>query len=114
MHELSIALSILEMAAEELERHGGVRIRGIHVRLGPLAGVVKEALASAYELARDVESLGDAQLVIEEVPIVAHCPNCRTNQPVVAIDRLCCAECGSPTHEIISGRELEVFALEIE
>jgi hydrogenase nickel incorporation protein HypA/HybF len=114
MHELSIALSILDMAAEEAQRHGGARIRGIHLRLGPLAGVVKEALVSAYELARDAEDLGDAALIIEDVPILAHCPSCGTDRPVVAINRLWCSACGTPTSDIVSGRELEVFALEIE
>jgi hydrogenase nickel incorporation protein HypA/HybF len=114
MHELSIALSILDMAAEEAQRHGGGRICAIHLRLGPLAGVVKEALVSAYELARDAESMGNAALVIEEMPIVARCPTCRANRPVVAVDQLCCAECGTPTGDLVSGRELEVVALEIE
>ncbi len=114
MHELSIALSILEMADEEAQRHGGGRIRGIHLRLGPLAGVVKEALLSAYELARDAESFSDAPLVIEEMPIVARCPTCRADRPVVAVDQLCCVECGTPAADIVSGRELEVVALEIE
>jgi hydrogenase nickel incorporation protein HypA/HybF len=114
MHELSIALSILDMAAEEAQRHGGARVRGIYLRLGPLAGVVKEALMSAYELARDAESFGDATLVIEEVPIVARCSSCRADRAVVAIDQICCATCGTPTPDIVSGRELEVFALEIE
>jgi len=114
MHELSIALSILETAADEARRHGGGRIRAIHLRLGPLAGVIKEALVSAFDLARDTEAQGDATLLIEEVPIVARCPKCRTDRPVVAIDQLCCVECGTPTPDLVSGRELEVFALEIE
>jgi hydrogenase nickel incorporation protein HypA/HybF len=114
MHELSIAMNILEMAAEEAERHGGGTIRGIHLRLGPLSGVAKEALISAYELARDAESFGDAPLVIEEVPIVARCPHCVADRPVVAIDQMRCAECGAALADIISGRELEVVALEIE
>jgi hydrogenase nickel incorporation protein HypA/HybF len=114
MHELSIALSILDLAAEEAQRHGVARIRGIHLRLGPLAGVVKEALLSAYELARDAESFGDAALIIEEVPILARCPSCLMDRPVVAIDQLCSIECGTPTPDIVSGRELEVVALEIE
>ena len=42
MHELSIALAILDAASEEAERHGGGVISAIHVRLGPLAGVIKE------------------------------------------------------------------------
>ncbi len=114
MHELSIALSILDVAAEEASRHGGGRIRGIHLRLGPLAGVVKDALVAAYDLARDAEFFGDAKLIIEEVPIVARCPSCRKEQPVVAVDRLCCVECGTPTPDIVRGRELDIVALEIE
>ncbi len=114
MHELSIALSILDMAAEEAQRHGGVRIRAVHLRLGPLAGVVKEALLSAFELAREAESFGDAALIIEDMPIVARCSSCNAERRVVAIDQLCCVECGTPTPDIVSGRELEVVALEIE
>jgi hydrogenase nickel incorporation protein HypA/HybF len=114
MHELSIALSILDQAAEEAQRHGAARIRAIHLRLGPLAGVVKEALLSAYELARDAETFGDAKLMIEEVPIVAHCPKCEKDQSVAAVDWLCCIVCGTPTPDIVRGRELELVALEIE
>src|SRR5258708_7212238 len=114
MHELSIALSILDLAAEEAQRHGGVRIRGIHLRLGPLAGVVREALLSAFDLARDAESFGDAALIIEDMPIVARCPTCAIDRPVVAVDHLCCIDCGTPTPDIVSGRELELVALEIE
>ena len=67
MHELSIALSILDFAAEEAERRGG-RVVAVHLRLGPLSGVVKEALLSAYELAREGTPLAAAALVVEEVP----------------------------------------------
>ena len=59
MHELSIALSILDLAAEEAERHGG-RVAAVHLRLGPLAGVVKDALVSAYDLAREGTPLARA------------------------------------------------------
>jgi hydrogenase nickel incorporation protein HypA/HybF len=113
MHELSIALCIVDIAAEEMQRHGGARLHAIHLRLGPLAGVVKEALLSAYEMAREMESLGDAALIIENVPIVGRCPNCG-ERPVVAVDRLCCTECGTPTPHLVSGRDLEIVALEIE
>jgi hydrogenase nickel incorporation protein HypA/HybF len=114
MHELSIALSILELVAEEQRRHGGGRVHAIHLRLGPLAGVVKEALLSAFELARESESADAATLIIEDVPIAAHCPLCQGERAVVAIDHLRCAECGTPTPQIVHGRELEVVALEME
>jgi hydrogenase nickel incorporation protein HypA/HybF len=111
MHELSIALSLIEMAEEEAEKRG-VGVAAVHMRLGPLSGVVKEALLSAYELAREGTSLASAALVIQDVPLTVACPACDGVRPAVSIQQLCCAECGTPAPEVVSGREMEVVALE--
>jgi len=114
MHELSIALSILDVAAEEAERQGGGRVAAIHLRLGPLSGVVKDALRSAYELARESSLVDGAELVIEEVPLVTYCPACAAERALASAQQLCCPVCGNPTPEVVRGRELEIVALEIE
>ena len=111
MHELSIALAILDLAAEEAGRRGG-RVVAVHLRLGPLSGVVKEALVSAYDLAREATPSA-AALVVEEVPVVAWCPACAAERRP-AFPELCCPACGTPTPDVRAGRELEVVALEIE
>jgi hydrogenase nickel incorporation protein HypA/HybF len=69
MHELSIAMSIVEMAEEEAQRHGS-RVSAVHLKLGALSGVVKEALLSSFEMACFDTPLAGSCLVIEEVPIV--------------------------------------------
>jgi hydrogenase nickel incorporation protein HypA/HybF len=66
MHELSIAMSILDAAEEEAQRHDGTVV-GIHVRIGKLSGIVPSALTSAYELAREHTALADCRLVIDNV-----------------------------------------------
>jgi hydrogenase nickel incorporation protein HypA/HybF len=113
MHELSIALSILDVAAEEGERHGG-RVAAVHLRLGPLSGVVQEALVSAFDLARTDTPLAKADLIVEPVPVVAYCPKCAGEQQLTAMPELVCPVCGTPTPTIVRGRELEVVALELE
>jgi len=113
MHELSIALSILDMAQEEAERRGGVRVEAIHLKLGPLSGVVKEALLSAYDLARERTSLEYCRLVIEEIPILVYCEQCRDQRQVHSMQSFCCSECESPVSEILQGKELQVYALEL-
>ncbi len=113
MHELSIALGILDVATEEAERQGG-RVMAVHLKLGPLAGVVKEALLSAYDLAREGTPLARAALVIDEVPVVAYCTPCNAERTPASIQQLCCPVCGTPMPQVLRGRELEVFALEIE
>lgn len=114
MHELSIALSILDAAAEEAAKHPGASVRAVHLKLGPLAGVVKQALLSAFAMARAESSIPCAELIIEEVPILIHCPRCRADRPVISIQEFACAACGTPTAQVTQGRELEVVGLEIE
>ena len=113
MHELSIAISLIEVAAEELQRQGACRAQAVHLRLGPLSGVVKEALLSAYELACEHTPLAGSKLLIEDVPIEIFCPKCRCERPVESIQDMCCRVCGTPSAQIVRGRELELFALEI-
>ncbi len=112
MHELSIALSILDLVAEQAECRGG-RVIAVHLKLGPLSGVVKDALLSAYDLAREGTPLAGIDLLIEEAPVVAWCPGCAA-QRAPPFPQLCCPVCGTPTPDVVSGRELEVVALEIE
>ncbi len=114
MHELSIALSILNIASEESERRGGAIVKAIHIRLGPFSGVVKEALISAFDLARECSPFGDCRLFIEDVPIVVHCPSCEAERTVKSIQLMCCSQCGKPSAKIVSGREMEITAMEIE
>lgn len=114
MHELSIAMSMVEMAAEEAARRGGVRVCAIHLKLGELSGVVKEALLFSYEVACEGTPLEGSQLVIEEVPVVVYCPSCVAETAIVSVQQFCCAVCHAPASQVVQGKELEVTALEIE
>jgi hydrogenase nickel incorporation protein HypA/HybF len=114
MHELSIAMSIVEMAEEESDQRGGVRVNAVHLKLGALAGVVKAALMSSYELACEGTGLQGSRLVIEELPIVVNCPKCLAPRTLDSPQWFICPECKSPVSEVIQGRELQVFALELQ
>jgi hydrogenase nickel incorporation protein HypA/HybF len=113
MHELSIAMSIVDLAQEEAEQRG-VQVNAVHLKLGVLSGVAKEALLSSYEMACGDTPLRGSRLIIEEVPAVVFCPNCKAQRPLHSVQFFGCAECGTPAPEIIQGKELEVVALEIQ
>ena len=113
MHELSIAMSVIDVVEEELCRHPNAVALSVHLKVGPLSGVEKEALLSAYNLAREASSLKECQMKIEDVPIVAWCPQCQRETVVESILSLHCPACGATTPEVRKGRELEVFAMEI-
>jgi hydrogenase nickel incorporation protein HypA/HybF len=113
MHELSIAMSIVDLAQEEAERLGGAQIKAVHLRLGLLSGVVKAALLSSYEMACEDTPLAGSRLVVEEVPVVVFCRVCNSQRPVHSTQLFCCSECGTPTGEIVKGKELTVVGLEV-
>jgi hydrogenase nickel incorporation protein HypA/HybF len=114
MHELSIAISILEVAAQEAQKHGDVRVRAVHLKLGQLSGVAKEALVSAFGIARESWPWSDAELLVEETPVRIRCFHCRADQPIVSMQEFVCSACGTASANIVQGRELDVVALEIE
>ena len=111
MHELSIAVQIAEVAEAEAGRYAE-RAIAVHLKLGALSGVVREALVSAWELARANTLLEDAELVIEDVPARGQCPVCGGERAICSIQQVCCAECGQPMMKLVCGRELDVVALE--
>ena len=102
------------MAEEEAEQRGGLQVNAVHLKLGALAGVVKDALLSSYELACEGTGLQGSRLVIEEIPIVVFCPKCLAQRVLDSAQYFICPDCKSTVSEIIQGRELQVFALEIQ
>jgi hydrogenase nickel incorporation protein HypA/HybF len=106
-------MSLVEMVTEESERRGA-RVLAAHVRLGTLSGVVKEALMSAYEMASEGTPLDGTALVIEEIPAVIHCDVCRQDRATQPYEWFSCAVCGATVTDVISGREIELTALELE
>lgn len=120
MHELSIAQSLIEAASEaatgessDLEL-GTARVTKLNVRIGLLAGVVKEALLFSFQLAAEGTLCDSAELLIEEVPVSVHCRQCRQTKQTKGAYQLACPDCGTPSGEIVAGQELELVSIEIE
>jgi hydrogenase nickel incorporation protein HypA/HybF len=113
VHELSIAMSIVDTAQEEAERLGG-RVTAVYLKLGALSGVVREALLSSWDLASAGSPLEGSRLEIEDVPVVVWCPTCNALRTLDSVQFFACAECGTPTGDIRQGKELQVVALELD
>ena len=112
MHELSIALSILDEIDVQLERHGGAAVEVVYVRVGVLSGVDPQALRFAYEIACAGTSFAGSRLEIESVPLLVSCLQCGTRHTPDP-QHIFCPLCISPEQQVLEGRELEVTALEL-
>ena len=113
MHEMSIALNIINIAEEELHKSGGEKIIGINISVGKLSGVIIESLQFALKASMVAGPLSDAQVEIDEIPAKMRCHNC--NHEFEADDfYTTCPNCDAFKHEIISGKELLINSLTIQ
>ena len=115
MHELSIARGLVEVACEAIAgcNPSPAGVRSVLVRIGALSGVVADALEFCYELSVEGTPLQGSHLVVEEQPVVVFCPNCHENRVLEDVCRFLCPTCGTPTSELIHGRELELVSMEL-
>jgi hydrogenase nickel incorporation protein HypA/HybF len=113
MRELSIAMGIVDAVMEESPRRG-VQVSAVHLRLGALSGVVKDALLFSYEVACPDTSLPGSQLIGLDVPAVIFGARCQRERQLPSVQLFLCPDCGTPTMDVRQGKELEVCALEVE
>ncbi len=113
MHEMGIALQIVEIAAASIPTDlGNVRVARVNLKVGKLAAVVPESLRFCFSVASKDTPLDGAELNIAELPVVARCKQCNSKwtitNPVFK-----CGTCNSGSLEILSGRELDIESIEI-
>lgn len=112
MHELSIAMNIVEIAEENASREGIGHIDEIILEIGTLSGVVLEALELAMESACKNSVLENAKVTIELITARARCNNCDNTFDTDDIFSPC-PECHHPFSTIIKGKELRVKSLKV-
>lgn len=111
MHELSLALALIEQVTEEARKHGASSVHRVDVRVGELSGVEAAMLASAYEVAREGTFCAGAELVVTPVSAVWACPRCEAPIPVGGVLR--CPACDEPAR-LRQGAEIELDRIEVE
>lgn len=124
MHELAVAQALVEQVDAVIDQHGAShdndasssdawRASLIRVRIGPLAGVVPELLATAFPLAAAGSRMEHAELEFTHAPIQVRCQTCGA-ETEAAMNRLICGACGDWHTQVISGDELLLESVELE
>ena len=114
MHELSIAMNLVEVASEAAEENGGGRVSAVYLTIGALSGVVKDALLFSWELAVTDTPLEGAKLLVKEQPVIVNCGTCDAERELESSNTFICPVCSQPAGKVVSGKELEITALELE
>lgn len=113
MHELSIAMSMLDMVREKLAEKGLKRLKGIKLRIGELTAIEPSALLFSFEACTANTPFEGALLDIEDVPLTGRCATCEKEFRMESLMDMCPA-CGSCRIEPVAGTELDIVSLEAE
>ncbi len=114
MHELSIAMKVIDEVAKQVAGAGGGRVLAITLRIGRLSCVQEGALRLSFELASAGTELSGARLEIINVPVRIWCPACAAERGLPGVQSLACPECGRLSGDIRAGRELDLESIELE
>ncbi len=113
MHEMSIAMNIIELAADAARSEGGNTITGIELEIGTLSGIMTESLEFCFEAASNNTMAQGAQLKIHLIPGKGLCISCNNEIPVESIGAQC-PHCGEYLLNILQGKELRLKAITID
>jgi hydrogenase nickel incorporation protein HypA/HybF len=113
VHELSVCQGLLRQVGKLAAENNAKAVDKIVLRVGGLSGVEPPLLERAFEIARMGTVAEQAELVIEEGPVVVKCQECGGSS-VVPVNRLVCTYCGEWKVNVIEGEELLLMSLEIE
>ena len=113
MHELSIAMSMIEIAVSHAQEANAKKINQIEIEIGELSGVVASALEFSFEAAcRDTLAEG-AELALTIVPAKAECENCKKQFSVDSLFAQC-PQCQDLKVNVISGQELKIKSIIVD
>ncbi|MCB9477093.1 MAG: hydrogenase maturation nickel metallochaperone HypA [Deltaproteobacteria bacterium] len=112
MHEMSVAVAMIERLEELVRQYGAERVTDVTVSIGAYSGIDAEALKLCFPVAAKGTHADDARLIIESVPLTLHCRSCdglcRVDSPVPL-----CLWCHGADLEVVDGTELKIKSMEV-
>jgi hydrogenase nickel incorporation protein HypA/HybF len=105
MHEMSIAMELLDQLERLADEHGLARIETVRLEAGTLRGIVPEAMTLAFEAAAAGTRAEGASLELAIVPAEAVCRLCEKRFEPELFSFLCPA-CGRADVRLVRGNDI--------
>jgi hydrogenase nickel incorporation protein HypA/HybF len=113
MHELSIAISIVDTVIKQAEAASATRVSEVHLDIGVCSGIEYESLEFSLGIASKDTALEHTDFRINRVEALAECPACsHLYSPERVFSH--CPECNQPGIRMIQGTELQIKSLLVE
>ncbi|NLF31847.1 MAG: hydrogenase maturation nickel metallochaperone HypA [Planctomycetes bacterium] len=110
MHEMSIAVDMMQQLERIAAEHGVSRVERIELEVGVLRLVVPEALRDAFSAVAAGTVAEGAELDMVETPARARCGACGEEYPV-QVEEYLCPRCGQAAGQILAGNDIIIRSL---
>ncbi len=111
MHEVSLMMSIMDIALKTAKQENAKCINRISLQIGAKSGVVVDSLEFAFDMVTKNTIAENASLEIESIPLRGECLVC--GHQFDSNDFLVCDKCGNFA-KAISGQELNIKLIEVD
>jgi hydrogenase nickel incorporation protein HypA/HybF len=105
MHELGVVFHIIDSVKEIAAENAVTQVASVTLKLGEVSGVIPDYLTDCWNWAvKRTDVLKGAELIIETIPAVTFCEDCRQEYETVRYGRTC-PNCGSGNTYLVQGNE---------
>lgn len=110
---MSLAVNIVDLAVQTATREGARRIATVELEIGPLAGVMAEALSFCFEAASRNTLARGATLLIRTAKTFGHCLSCGGESEIHGFGDQC-PQCGGFLGHPLGGDEMRIRAITVD
>ncbi len=113
MHELGVTFYVIKDVKKIAEDNNVYKVDSVTLEIGQVSGVIHEQLQDCWKWAIKKEPIMDcAKLLIEEIPAVTFCENCKKTYATVPQGKIC-PHCGSDRTYLTQGNEFNIKEIEV-
>ncbi|MEA5079819.1 MAG: hydrogenase maturation nickel metallochaperone HypA [Anaerolineaceae bacterium] len=116
MHELAVTKSILKLALDHTEQHGGHRVIAIHLAIGEMRNLEEDWIQRYFDHISKGTKAEGASIHVRKIPVLFECRKCgeRFTANLQEDKKILCSRCDSFEYDLVNGRELIVEQLEVK
>ena len=113
MHELSLAVGIVDQVKNVAKREKFNKVSSINIEIGELSGVIPESLKGALSIAVLDTILENTAINFDIISGLAICKECKTEYELHSFADEC-PKCNGYLKTIIKGKELLIKSIDVD
>ncbi len=113
MHELGVVFHVIDTVEAVAKENDITEIKSVTLEIGEVSTIIEEYLRKCWKwsVEKKSEILKEAELIIEILPAVSYCEDCKQEYGTVEHGKTC-PHCGSPNTYLLKGNEFLVKEIE--